>query len=84
MGIIGRKRIERRVMTHLQSLVHCSLLHKVTSLELLFTAACDLIVLCHGSTVTSESVDCRVDVTTDSLANALHVMSDEGFEMKDM
>jgi hypothetical protein len=68
-------------MTHLQSLVHGTLLYKVTSPELLFTAACDLIVLCHGSTVASEAVDCRVDVATDSLANALHVLSDEILEI---
>jgi hypothetical protein len=69
-------------MTHLQSLVHGALLYKVASPELLLTTACDLIILCHGSTVSSESVDCRVDVTADSLSNALHVLSDEMLEIK--
>jgi hypothetical protein len=69
-------------MTHLQSLVHGALLYKVASPELLLTTACNLIILCHGSAVASEPVDCRVDVTADSLSNALHVPSDKMLETK--
>jgi hypothetical protein len=82
LGIICRNRIERRVRAecaHLQSLIHGALLDKAASLELLFTAASDLLVLCHGSTVASEAVDCRIDVAADRLANALHVLSDRAF-----
>lgn len=74
--------MQGRVMTHLQGLVHGALLYKVASPELLLAATCDLIVLCHSSTVASESVDCRVDVTADSLSNALHVVSDKMLKIK--
>jgi hypothetical protein len=87
LGIICRNRIEGRVRTehaHLQGLVHGALLDKAASLELLFTTACDLLVLCHGSTVASEAVDCRIDVAADRLANALHVSSDEASQIEYM
>jgi len=77
-GIIGHNNIEGRVRTehgHLQSLVHSALLDKAARLELLFTTTCDLLVLRHGGTVASESVDCRIDVSSDRLADTLYVLS---------
>jgi hypothetical protein len=76
-GIIGRNSIEGRVRTEhaqLQSLVRGALLDKAAGLELLFTTACDLLVLCQGGTVASEAVNCRVNVATNGLANALFVL----------